>query len=93
MEKVNSFELIEKVAEFCKNNDNVGYTEFYYENDNSYENLHITIDLIDCINISITNGLMEYNSIDSDTFKSFEYNSIEKLISKIKEIIKNGGKV
>lgn len=88
MGKINSFELIEKVAEFCKDNNDVGYTEFFYENDNSYEKLSIIIDLIDCVNISIKMGEIQYNTPTSDKFTTFKYDTIEQLIEKLNELTK-----
>ncbi len=88
MGKMNDLDIISAVAKFCKDYEiEIDYLEISLLQDSGRHNMDITIDLVNCRNLTVRNGELLYNGIVSDKFESFKYETIEQLIEKIKELI------
>lgn len=85
-----NLDILKTVVDFIVANKNeIGYIEINFEKD-TYTKLSITIDLVNCINISIVKDMISYNTMTSDEMTETTINSKEQLIEILENLIKGG---
>ncbi len=84
---MNDLDIISAVAQFCKDYESeIDYLEIDFLQDSGKHRMDITIDYVNCRNLTVRNGKLLYNGIVTDNFKTYEYNSIDQLIKKMKDL-------
>ncbi len=84
---MNDLDIVCAVAQFCKDYETeIDYLEINLLQDSGNHRMDITIDYVNCRNLTIRNGKLLYNGIVTDDFETYEYNAIDQLIGKMKDL-------